>query len=253
MCGTILWVGKQDDSITLQSVNSMHWWPSFQRRRIEIRGRIVKTMLSNCPKMFILGTYWTTWYSFVGEQTCTIDHKMDQSVRQTIISFYLLHSSYMWLQTILSCGKHGKTMHIGTVSRLRFCRRSWGFKVYIRWNIVHLRKPYVCSNQFGCVRNKLQFRTVQQNQKSCPWIQDEGWTVYPRLIYGIWSSQFFKETRIRMIKYGETRVNLQHERKFMERLMIWTMFILFPQTYILLVRKLCCMCLKTTKQWSIWS
>ena len=31
------------------------------------------------------------------------------------------------------------------------------------------------------------------------------------------------------------------------------MLILFPQTYILLVRKLCCMCLKTTKQWSIWS
>ena len=55
---TILWVGKQDDSITLQSVNSMHWWLPFQRRRIEIRGRIVKNMLSDCPKMFILGTYW---------------------------------------------------------------------------------------------------------------------------------------------------------------------------------------------------
>ena len=24
----------------------------------------------------------------------------------------------------------------------------------------------------GCVRNKLQFRTVQQNQKSFPWMQD---------------------------------------------------------------------------------
>ena len=27
MCGTILWVGKQDDSTTLQSINSMHRWP----------------------------------------------------------------------------------------------------------------------------------------------------------------------------------------------------------------------------------
>ena len=42
MCGAILWVRKQDDSTTLQSIYSMHWWPSFQRRRIEIRGRIVK-------------------------------------------------------------------------------------------------------------------------------------------------------------------------------------------------------------------
>ena len=29
------------------------------------------------------------------------------------------------------------------------------------------------------------FRTVQQNQKSFPWMQDSRWTVYPRLIYGI--------------------------------------------------------------------
>ena len=28
-------------------------------------------------------------------------------------------------------------------------------------------------------------------------------------------SQFFTETRIKMIKYGETRINLQRERKFM--------------------------------------
>ena len=60
MCGTILWVGKQDDSTTLQSINSMHWRPSFQRRRVEFRERIVKSMLSNCSEMLVLGTYWTT-------------------------------------------------------------------------------------------------------------------------------------------------------------------------------------------------
>ena len=147
MCGAILWVGKKNGSTTLQSNYSMHRWPSLQRRRIEIRGRIVKSMLSDCPKMLILGTYWKTWYSMVSEQTCTIDQKMDQSLWQTIISFDLLHSSRMWVQTILSCGKHCKTMQIGTVSRLRFCRRSWGFKIYVRWNIVHFRKSCVCSKK----------------------------------------------------------------------------------------------------------
>ena len=49
MCGAILWVTKQDDSTTLQNINSMHWWPSLQRT-IEIRGRIVKSMLSNCSE-----------------------------------------------------------------------------------------------------------------------------------------------------------------------------------------------------------
>ena len=54
MCGTILWVGKEDNSSTLQRIYSMHWWPSFQRRRIEIRGIIVNSMLSNSSEMLIL-------------------------------------------------------------------------------------------------------------------------------------------------------------------------------------------------------
>ena len=33
MCGAILWVDEQNDSTTLQSINSMPWRPSFQRRR----------------------------------------------------------------------------------------------------------------------------------------------------------------------------------------------------------------------------
>ena len=77
MCGTILWVGEQDDSTTLQSINCMHWWPSFQRR-------IVKSMLSNCSEMLMLGTYWKTWFSMVSEPFRTIDHKMDQSLARVM-------------------------------------------------------------------------------------------------------------------------------------------------------------------------
>ena len=104
MCGKILWVGKQDDSTALLSINSMHRWPPLQRR-IEICRRIVKSVLSNYSEMLIPGTNWRTGYSLVSQQTCTIDHKMDQSLWQTIESFDLLHSSYMWIHTVLPCGK----------------------------------------------------------------------------------------------------------------------------------------------------
>ena len=40
----------------------------------------------------------------------------------------------------------------------------------------------------GCVGNKLQFHTVQQNPKSFLCILDWGRMVFPYLIYGIWSS-----------------------------------------------------------------
>ena len=87
--------------------------------------------------------------------------------------------------------------------------------------------------------------------------------VSPHLFYGIWSWQFL-ETRIRVIKNGETRVwtNVQfvqhltqftNENNLKEWSMIWIMLIFFPQTSILLARKLCCLCLKTTRQWSRWS
>ena len=122
MCGTILWVGKQDDSATLQSIYSMHRWPPLQRRRNKSVGELSHVCSQNCSQMFIFGKNWTILYSMVSEQNCTIDHEMDQSMWQTIVSFDLLHSVHKWIQTILSCGKHCKTVQIGTVSRLRFCR-----------------------------------------------------------------------------------------------------------------------------------
>ena len=127
MCGTILWVSKQNDSTTLQNVNSLHWRPSFQIRRIEIRGTLVKSMLSNRAELLILGTNWKTRYSTVSEQTCTIDYKMDQNLWAT------LQNNADWaccktpiLQEILSN------------------------QIYIKWNIVRFGKSYVCSNQL-CV------------------------------------------------------------------------------------------------------
>ena len=53
MCGTILWVGEQDDSATLQSIYSMHRWPPFQRIRNEIFWRNVTYLFSNCSEMLI--------------------------------------------------------------------------------------------------------------------------------------------------------------------------------------------------------
>ena len=49
MCGTLLWVGKNYDSTTLQSIYSMHRWPPLQRRRNEICWKIV-----TC-------TFWNVW------------------------------------------------------------------------------------------------------------------------------------------------------------------------------------------------
>ena len=126
---------------------SIPCFDDHQKRRIEICGRIVKRMFSNCSEMLVFGTYWKTRYSMVSEQICTIDHKMDQSLWQTPISFDLPYSSHKWIPTMLSCGKQCKTVQLGLFSGLRFCRRSWGLEIYVRWSIVCFWKSYICSNQ----------------------------------------------------------------------------------------------------------
>ena len=62
-------------------------------------------------------------------------------------------------------GNTAKQWQIGTVSRLWFAGRSWRFKIHFWRNIMYFWKSYICSNKLD-VRSKLQFRTVQQNQKS---------------------------------------------------------------------------------------
>ena len=113
--------------------------------------------------MPVFGSYWETWYFVVCEQTCTIDHKMDQSLWQTIISFDLLHSSCKWIPAILLCGKHRTTMQTWIVSRLWFCRRPWRLKINIRRNSVHFRKSHVCANKLDVQETDFSFTRFYRN------------------------------------------------------------------------------------------
>ena len=46
--------------------------------------------------------------------------------------------------------KYSTIMQVETVSRLRFCKRSWRFKTYIRWNIVHFRSHTFVAISWMC-------------------------------------------------------------------------------------------------------
>ena len=241
MCGTILWVCQQDDSTTL-----------FQRRRMKSVGELSKV----CSQIVLKCLYLARigWPDILRQRTNLHDRSLNGPKLVT-------NDCLVWSFLII---------HVTTNNVDWECFKTPILKGILRIQNLHQVEHYAFSEgirlfqSVGCVRNKLQFRTVQKNQKSFLWTQDRGWTVFPYLICGIWSSQFCTETRIRVINNGETCVrtyvrfvqhltNFKNERNLMEWLMIWTMFILFPQTSILLVRKLCCMCLTTTKQWSRWS
>ena len=82
---------------------------------------------------------------------------MDQSLWQTPESIDFIYSSYMWIQTILSCGKYCQTMQTGTVSRLWLCGRSWRLKIHFGRNILCFWKSYICSNQLDVQETNSRF------------------------------------------------------------------------------------------------
>ena len=170
MCGAILWVSKHNDSTTLESIYSMHWRPPLERGSIEICWRIVKSMLSNCSEMLMLGTNWKTWYSMVSEKNCEINYKRPMLVTNAWIDWHLtsithvnINSIVMWVILLDNAGwdcfktpilrEILRTQNLLQVEHCVFSEATRSFQ------------------SAGCVRNKLQFRTAQQNQKSFPWMQ----------------------------------------------------------------------------------
>ena len=242
-CGAILRVSKQDDSTTV---------PSYKRRS-QIRGRMVKSMLSNCSEMLVLGTNWKTWYSMVGEQTSTIDHKMDKSLWQTIISFDLLHSSHKRIQTILSCGKHCQTLKIGTVSRLRFCGEI------LRIQNLHqveycasLWSSYICSCQLDVQETNFSFAQYKRIRNHFLGRRIERLEGIPALdLWDLIVEVLHRNTYQSNQERGNLCTNIRAVPHTLQKRKKSHGMIDVPQTSILLVRKLC-MCLKTTKQWSRW-
>ena len=121
---------KCDDSATLQSINSMHWWPSFQRRRIEIRGRIDKIILSNCSENAC------TWHVldnpiFYGQWTDL--HDRSQNEPKLVTNDYLV-----WYLTFII---HVNTNNIVMRETLPSNADLDCFKILILREILKIRNP----------------------------------------------------------------------------------------------------------------
>ena len=75
----------------------------FEEEEMKSVGVLSDVCSQTCSEMLVFGSEWKTWKSMLSEQTCTIDHKMGQSLSQTLESIDFIYSSHEWLQTILSC------------------------------------------------------------------------------------------------------------------------------------------------------
>ena len=94
----------------------------------------------------------------------------------------------------------------------------------------------------GCVGNKSQFRTVQQNQKSFPWMLDWDWRVCPLWNYRIWLFLFLEIVLVFQIERGNLWMVKTNTTSLRIKSMWCKTLILFLQMANLRVKKLYCMC-----------
>ena len=150
VCGTILWVGKQDDS-TNSTKYLLHASMTATSKRKK------QNLLEKC-QTHALKLFWNayTWQEledliFYGQWKNLHDRLQNgpKLVTNAWVDWYFTFT-HMWIQTVLLCGKHCTTIQTGTVSRLRFSRRSWGLKIHFWRNIMRFGKSTFVSRSWMC-------------------------------------------------------------------------------------------------------
>ena len=103
---------ETDYSTFLQRINSMHWWPSFQRRN-EISWRIVISMVSNCSEMLNFDRYWKTYLILHGRWITKWTKLLSNVSVVWSLAFIIRVNS-----NSIAMFRHCQTMQSGTVSWL---------------------------------------------------------------------------------------------------------------------------------------
>ena len=143
-------------------------------------------------------------------------------------------------------------MQTGTVSRLWLRGRSWRFEIHFWRNIVHFEKSYICSKKLDVQETNCRFAQFNRiwDHLFGYWIEI-GWVACSGVM-GFDCFCFLEACLRFQIEPGDLLM-LKEIKNLKGRSMWWRILILFPQTSSPRVKKLCCMCSKTMKQWSKWS
>ena len=180
----------------------------------------------------------------VSEQTCTIDHKMDQSLWQTTESFDILHPSYMWLQTILPWEKHCENNADWDCLKTPILREILKIQNplleehYAFLEVIHfVPNSWMCKNQTSVSHCSTESEIISLDGRWIEIRRDSSSRFVESDCFCPWKHAWFRLMKDR----GGPVVTC------------WVTLIVFPQTSSLGIKKLCCMCLRTTKQWSRWS
>ena len=113
----------------------------FKKEELESVGEIVRSLLTNCLDVLVLGTNWTTRHSARSGQK-RLRHVTDDEQGRflTFITPTISDNVVMW-ETRLSI------VDWVFMSRLRLCWRPWGLEINLWEILMHRRKSNICHHQ----------------------------------------------------------------------------------------------------------
>ena len=224
-----------------RAFNSMPWWPSIQRRGIEFRRKIVKSLLSNRPEMSIFGSHR---HSKVGKQTCLRSQNGPELVTNDQLVWSLTFISRVNLNRIVVWGHTAQQCRLGLFQNSDFAGDLEG--IDFRRNVMYFRQSHGCSCKLDV--QEADSSPSHSSTESEMISLDAGLRMgFPLSIFGIWS---VKSSTRHLIKhkdfseYGETRCLAKHQgnarmlrarRKFRRNVLNYPVSIVFPRTLNLLV------------------
>ena len=149
-------------------------------------------------------------------------------------------------------GKTVNTMQIDIISRFRFHRRSWRRKIYFWWNILPFWKSVpissMCQKQTSVsfISTELEIISLDARLRLGRIV-----ALHLRdLIEKILDNTIQNHDRTEQPIVDSDKNHEASKSKLEKFSMFWMMFTLFLQTSNLLIKKLCCVCSRTTEQWS---
>ena len=258
MCGTILWVGKHDDSTKYQlhalmtiTIKKKNWnpWENCQKYALKL---FWNAYTWHVLEDLIFYGQWTNLHdrSQNGQKHVTNDHVVWSL---TFITQVSTNNIVMWETLPNNADWDGFKTPI-LQGDLEDSKSTSGGTLCVFGSHTFVPISWMCKKQ---TFSFAQFNRIRNHFFRCR--IEVGWyhlklDLWDLIVAVLGNTNQSNKARWDLCtnqrKFVQHLTQFRNESNLMEWSMIWTMLILFPQTSTLLIKKLCCMCLKTTKQWS---
>ena len=251
VCGAILWVGQQDDGSTPQSIYSLHRWPSLRWEEMKSVGglsRVCSQIVLKCWYLARIGRPDILWSvnklaRSITKWTKACDKRLNRLISQ--IRHTCEYKQYCHVGNTVKQCRLGLFQDSDFAGDLEDSKSTSGGTLCILGSHTFVPISWMCKKQTAVSHSSTESEIISLDAglrlDGIPAL--ELWDLIVSVLEA-WLRLQTEQCDLLMLK----EVKNLKGRSTCSRILI-----VFLQTSSLRIKKLCCMCSKTMKQWSRWS